>query len=282
VYHKLHERAPTGAEPGTSKRPIEIERRGDKMSTTPAVYDDGFGDGSWQPRGVPANWDDQQGWHDRDGVPLPSPLLAIGVSTFLRRWHPKYEELRERPLPDVELLNSAIPQSEWRTGLDGKPEKPWKLNYEILLLDPATGTLYAYSNSTWGAQLCHGALQDKVMTMRMLRGRRVCPVVIPDKRPMPTSFGMKSKPHLQLTGEWRELPGLSGDTPPQTPPPALPPASQTASPQETPPAPAAPPSAPASAAPAASAAAQTTLDAMQPVKPVPIEEFIADSLPSWA
>jgi hypothetical protein len=257
------------------------------MGTTPTVYDDGFGGGSWQPRGVPANWNDQKGWHDRDGVPLPSPLLAIGVSTFLRRWHPEYDEKRERPLPDVELLNSAVPAQEWRTGLDGKPEKPWKLNYEILLLDPASGTLYAYSNSTWGAKLCHDALQDKVVTMRMLRGKRVCPVVIPDKRPMPTSFGMKSKPHLQLTGEWRELPGLSGDTPavPQTPPPALPPASQTALPQETPPQAAAPqatPPAPAARAVAALESAKATLDAMRPVAPVPIEEFIGDSLPPWA
>jgi hypothetical protein len=265
------------------------------MPNTPNVYDDGFGASGWQPRGVPANWTDQRGWHDRDGVALPSPLLAIGVSTFLRRWHPKYDEIREepkKPLPDVKLLNSAIPQSEWRAGLDHQPEPPWKLNYEILLLDPATGTLYAYSNSTWGARLCHDALQDKVVTMRMLRGRRACPVVIPDKRPMPTDYGMKSKPHLTLTGEWRELPGLSGDTPavPQTPPLALPPASP-ALPQETPPqaapspqgaAPQTPPPAPAARAVAAPEAAKATLDAMPPVEPVPIEEFLNDSLPPWA
>jgi hypothetical protein len=191
---------------------------------------------------------------------LPSPLLAIGVSTFLRRWHPKYDEKRERPLPDAELLNSAIPQSEWRPGRDGKPEKPWKLNYEILLLDPATGTLFAFSNSTWGAQLCHGALQDQVMTMRMSRGRRVCPVVILDKRPMSTDFGMKSRPHLQLTGEWRELPGLSGDTSPSdVPPPALPPASQ----QEAPPQAAEPPQAAATAPPAPAARAVAALEAAQ-------------------
>jgi hypothetical protein len=255
------------------------------MPTTPTVYDDGFGANGWKPRGVPANWTDQRGWHDRDGVPLPSPLLAIGVSTFLRSYKPKYDENRERPLPSAASLNEAIPRSEWPTGLNGQLEGPWKLNYEILLLYPATGTLYAFSNSTWGAQLCHDALQDQVMTMRMLRGRRVCPVVIPDKRPMPTDFGMKSRPHLQLTGEWRELPGLSGDMPP----PALPLASQLAPPQEAPPEAAEPPQAAATAPPAPAAravaaleAAQATLDAMQPVKPVPIEEFINDSLPPWA
>jgi hypothetical protein len=29
-------------------------------------------------------------------------------------------------------------------------------------------------------------------------------------------------------------------------------------------------------------AAQTPLDALQPVKPVPIEEFLRDALPPWA
>jgi hypothetical protein len=109
--------------------------------TIPAVYNDGFGANGWKPRGVPARWDDQKSWHDKDGLPLPSPLLAIGIDTFVRRYRPKYEEIREHPLPSAAALNAAIPRSEWPIGLSGQPEGPWKLNYEIHLLDLATGTL---------------------------------------------------------------------------------------------------------------------------------------------
>jgi hypothetical protein len=261
------------------------------------IYNDGSDDGFSSPgptRGVPALWDDQKGWHDRDGLPLPALLLAISIDTFLRRWHPKYEEIRTKPLPDAALLNSAIPAAEWRTGLDGQPERPWKLNYEICMVDPATGKLYKYANSTWGAQRCYDELKEAVATMRMLRGARVFPLVEPGKRPMPTNYGLKSRPHLRITGDWREPPQHDGGQLPPPSTPSLPPPVQAAPTSAVPAsAPAAAPTATASAAapvvspataPAVVAlkAAQATLDAMQPVKPVPIEEFINDSLPPWA
>jgi hypothetical protein len=95
-------------------------------------------------RGQTAKWNDQKGWHDQDGLPLPSPLLVVGVDTLLIRWHPQREERRDEPLPDPALLNSVIPAAEWRVGLDGQPEKPWKLNWEIHMVDPATGALYLF------------------------------------------------------------------------------------------------------------------------------------------
>jgi hypothetical protein len=104
-----------------------------------------------QLRGYTAKWDKEKNWHDgSDGLPLPSPLLVIGTDTLLVRWHPQREEIRDKPLPSAAMLNSAIPRSEWREGLNGEPEPPWKLNYEIRMIDPVGGKLYTYCNSTFG------------------------------------------------------------------------------------------------------------------------------------
>jgi hypothetical protein len=220
-----------------------------------------------QLRGTTAKWDKKNGWHDTDGLPLPSQMLVISTDTLLIRWHPEREEIRDKPLPSAAMLNSAIPRSEWREGLNGEPEPPWKLNYEIRMIDPASGKLYTYCNSTFGARLCFERLNEQVFITRTLRGNRVLPLVKLDKRPMPTQRGMQSRPHLEPI-DYREPPE-SGSVPSIPQPqaqPQLPPAAAV----EAPP------------APPAAAAAKTTLDAMKPVKPIPIEEVIDDSLPPWA
>jgi hypothetical protein len=93
------------------------------MNSVPQIQNNDFDDGFSAPyrlRGVVARWNDQKGWHDGDGLPLPSPMLVVGVDTLLLRWHPQREEIRAKPLPDPALLNGAIPASEWRTGLSTK------------------------------------------------------------------------------------------------------------------------------------------------------------------
>jgi hypothetical protein len=232
------------------------------MSNLPQSENEGFSGEFAAPqrlRGAIARWNKEYGWHDGDGVVLPSPMLVVGTDTLLIRWHPRREEIREKPLPDPELLNSAIPQSEWREGLNGEPEPPWKKNFEIKMIDPAGGKLFTFCNSTYGALLCFEQLNEAVFITRQLRGHAVLPLVILDKRPMGTRKGLQSRPHLQVI-EYREPLSGSGAVPPQLP--QLPPAAE--------------------AAPKTAPAAETTLDAMKPVKPIPIEEFINDSLPPWA
>jgi hypothetical protein len=65
------------------------------------------------------NWTDTNGWTDRDGFPMPSPQLVFSVDEVLRRWKANVPDyIRDKPLPDVETLNAAIPRSEWEKGLD--------------------------------------------------------------------------------------------------------------------------------------------------------------------
>jgi hypothetical protein len=207
-----------------------------------------------------------------------------GVATLAETASP-YDR---RQTSDPNQLNATIPKSEWELDLNGAPRPPWGYVYAIYLLDLATGTTYTFVNGTIGARICYEQLEESVCVMRMLRGSKVLPLVRLEQRPFRTNFGMRSRPHLQII-DWR-TPG--GDGGPRLSP-------QSSGPQLTGPAVAAaapaivtpdtaPPITPPTAPPATSAAppitptAAATLNSTRKVKPIPVEEFINDSLPPWA
>jgi hypothetical protein len=237
-------------------------------------------------RGTPARWDETKGWTDRDGLPLPNPMLVIGHTTILRRWkNHKPEDKTEHPLANPDELNAAIPVAEWERGKNGEPEKPWKFTYVVYLVDLKTGSLFTYANHTYGAMLAYANLEEQIAIMRMLRGEHIFPIVRLERRPMKTAFGMKTRPHFHPI-DWR-APGGS-PVMPQAPTPQISGPSTTTPPAFTPTTPATPsstpsiPTAPPPAAAASAAPAPTILDHTKPVKPVTIGEAIADELPPWA
>jgi hypothetical protein len=64
-------------------------------------------------------------WIDRDGLVPPQPLLGIACFEALQRWKDKKAEtIRQKPLPDVDELNAAIPVSEWELG-----QRPMKTEF---------------------------------------------------------------------------------------------------------------------------------------------------------
>jgi hypothetical protein len=76
---------------------------------------DGFG-GSHRSgrliRGIRIGWN--QGWADADGCDPPAELLVPSIKRVLQKWKDgKPDVIDTFPLPDPELLNDAIPQSEW-------------------------------------------------------------------------------------------------------------------------------------------------------------------------
>src|SRR5215510_13329968 len=234
-------------------------------------------------RGTPARWTDTTGWRDRDGLPIPDTLLVIGYTTVLRRWQNKKPfYITERPLPDPDELNAAIPVEEWENGLDGKPSKPWKTTYVIYMVDlKTTGALFTYEHDTFGAMLCYTNLEEAIAVMRMLRGEHVYPIVHLEKRPWKSAkFGMQMRPHLEPTGDWRSPGGFQSV--PQSPTPQISGPTTVTPPTSTPTTPTTPssmPSTPTAPPPAAAASAppsSTILDHMKPVKPVTVGEMIAD------
>jgi hypothetical protein len=148
-------------------------------------------------------------WSTDDGSPTPEELLVLGAFRILRRWHeegPPQDILREpgKPLPDPAALNATIPESEWRTGLDGRPEPPWAIYYVVHLADLKTACKFSFANKTTGARIAFARLLDRVEAMQMMRGLGVIPVVKLESRPMKTSYGPKQRPHFEPV-DWRDF-----------------------------------------------------------------------------
>jgi hypothetical protein len=217
-------------------------------------------------KGQHARWTDSKGWHDRDGLPIPSPLLVVGVTTALQSWKDKVPTvIVDKPLPDPDELNAAIPQSEWEVGLDGKPRPPWQTVCVVYMVDENTGQTYTAVNSTTGWRIAFEALSEAVKVKRMLHGgARMLPIVNLESRPFKTGFGDRKRPHLQIV-KWRSA-GDRGEPPISAPSstPQLPPAQTPAS------------SAAETSSPHPAAAAADLTD---PPKPVTMAEFVADEIP---
>jgi len=153
-------------------------------------------------------------WIDADGLTPPAEMLVIGTTRALQRWGKDkdlLDQIIEQPgasLPDVDDLNSKIPEKEWGLGLDNKPRPPWQLNRVVYLLDVASASTYTFANSTTGARIAVERLEDKIKWMRAMRGNQIVPIVKLDARPMKTSFGQKMRPEFTVL-EWRDLGGGS-------------------------------------------------------------------------
>ena len=172
--------------------------------------DDGF-NGSFSSdrtiKGVQLVWNDAQHWRDRDGQKAPEQLLVVAIDAILQRWlrtAGKPEVIRDKPLPDPDALNSAIPIDEWETGIDGQKRPPWADTVVVYFIGPLVGCFYTFVSSTTGGLIAVDHLKESpVAGMRMLRGDRVVPLVELGERPMKTKFGDKSRPHFNIV-DWKE------------------------------------------------------------------------------
>ncbi|SRR6266496_600778 len=143
--------------------------------------------------------DGQYSDRDKIEVPLGTQLIGMGTALVIQRWED--QELIEKfvePLPNLEELNDAVPESEWETGLDGKPRKSYALCYVIYLLNAEIGDIFTMINSTTGQRICFEELESRVMWIRQLRGHGVVPLVELGHKQMKTAFGRKLRPHLKV------------------------------------------------------------------------------------
>jgi hypothetical protein len=253
-----------------------------------AIGDDGFhGSLNSSRSNNYLKWTAAEHWIDRDGITPPSPLLVFAVDEALRMWKANRPTIiRDKPLPDLEQLNAAIPQSEWEHGKDG-PRKPWEHIVIVRLVNFGTGEIYKYEAATIGAHIAYDVLKEQVITMRALRGTRVMPVVNLGERPMKTVHGLGRRPHFEIVG-WK-TPGDSSEAVPAKPAPQL--SGPTVAPVE--PLPVTPPaSSPTTPSPASNPAqsyqakpkapvnlAGETLTAMGDVKPATMSEILKDEVP---
>lgn len=216
--------------------------------------------------------------------------MVPAINEGLQKWKDNVPTfIWDKPLPDPEQLNAAIPKNEWEKGLDGNLREPWEHIVAVILVDPSTGTVYRFTSATKGAHAAYDQLKERVITMRMLRGHKVLPVVRLSERPWKTQFGMKKRPHFEIAG-WKvpgrddsgaaipakPTPQISGPTTPMTtteaaPPTTAPAASVVAGPDASP-SYQAKPKAPVNLS-------GETLTAMSDVKPATMGEIVGDDVP---
>lgn len=191
--------------------------------------DDGYTPVETSDRTVVGNlikYTSDNGWTE-SGLPVESnkKLAAVAVNKVLQRWQEErvIETIAQKPLPDTDEMNAAIPHSEWEEGPDGKPRPPWQLAHVVYLLDIETCEKITFVSASIGAKIAVRALQDRVAWMRKLRGADVVPQVELSFKPMSTRFGMRKRPDFKIV-RWLNLKAGAGASPPslrQLPPTEL-------------------------------------------------------------
>jgi hypothetical protein len=89
--------------------------------------------------------------------------------------------------------------TQWEPGPDGKPQDPWSDVRYVYLEDPNTAESYTFTTSSAGGRSAVLDLADQIQRMR-LRHPGAIPLIELQSAPMPTRFGMKSKPFFKVIG----------------------------------------------------------------------------------
>jgi hypothetical protein len=142
---------------------------------------------------------------------------VVDTGVALQRWVDKLPEvITERPLPNVDALNDAIPKEQWPIGrFSGAAEPPWKPVWFAYLVRPTDATTLTFVNSTAGSRVAVQRLRERIKTMSALRGVPVRPIVKLGWAEMPSSFGPRPRPDF-VVEDWRSF---GGEQPAQLAPP---------------------------------------------------------------
>jgi hypothetical protein len=138
----------------------------------------------------------------KDELAIGTQLVAVGVKAGFKLWQDgaclKFvTEIDGRFPRRAELGHND--ESLWKPGPDGKPDDPFQNSRELRLFNPATGEEYTFCTHTKGG--CRAVDKLKSSFLNALGehpGQR--PVVSLQWKPMPTDYGMKSKPYFHIVG----------------------------------------------------------------------------------
>ena len=170
------------------------------------VDDDGVGR---QIQGKLLRYDDKE-WvigKERTLAPNGTRLIVLGIRSGWKRWatgkvvdfvteidghYPKRHELGHDD------------ESAWECGPDDQPTDPWQNSREALLIDAHTCAAYTFCTASAGGRSAIDDLKTAVRNARRVRPG-VVPMIALEWQPMPTRYGMKSKPYFKIM-EW-SVPG---------------------------------------------------------------------------
>jgi hypothetical protein len=145
-------------------------------------------------------------WFFRKGAPLPkNSWIVAGLRQEIIEWGADkkiVQRIVKTPgIPfekTADELNAEVPRDLWPENPYGDPKGPFVLTFVILMLHLETGTRIIFSNSTFGHKQCYADIRGAIKSTRKWRGPNVVPVVELSSTPMPTRYGTKSRPHLEV------------------------------------------------------------------------------------
>jgi hypothetical protein len=113
---------------------------------------------------------------------------------------------RGAPCPNLTEMNAAIPQSQWRTGLNGNPEPPYQLQRCLEFLNPKNMERLSWPHNITvvGSSRAAEELEGRIKITRRLRGEDVYPMVKLESKHMPTRYGGRERPCLSII-DWVRL-----------------------------------------------------------------------------
>jgi hypothetical protein len=168
-------------------------------------------------QGVLCKWNAEHGWIDRDGIVLPELVLVAGIAKVIQRFQNRVcTNTIYEPLPDLDELNSQVPEAEWELDLTGKKRPPYALHHVVYLVNPVDASVYTYIGGSMGAAAAVDRLESRISMMRTMRGASVSPLVELREAPFKTRYCMKSRPEFVIR-DWRDLGAPAIEEQPVTP-----------------------------------------------------------------
>jgi hypothetical protein len=116
--------------------------------------------------------------------------------------------VRGAELPDLKEKNAKIPQSEWRIGLDSKPEPPYQLQRCLEFLDPVSMERLSWPHNVTvvGSSRASDDLEGRIRVARRLAGENVYPLVRLESQHMPTQYNPRGRQRPRLAPiRWARL-----------------------------------------------------------------------------
>jgi hypothetical protein len=140
-------------------------------------------------------------WSVADVVVAKTKYVVRGYTESVVRFEngTVVETISEKPLPNVDDLNAAIPEKFWSLGPDGNARPPWQRQFAIYLLDMASGYELTFPARSGGAIVAAERLKSAVENKRRFVGEPLWPIVEPESAPYSRRFN-KSRPDLKIVG----------------------------------------------------------------------------------
>jgi hypothetical protein len=124
----------------------------------------------------------------------------------------KYGRAAERWVPPEREDLGDTDQSQWETGLDGKPKDPWCFQHLLPLEHLESGEVVIFTTSSIGGRIATEELVRTYARRVKHKGSRALPIIKLASKDMPTrAYGNVPRPYFEIDG-WEDA--LDGDAKP--------------------------------------------------------------------